>query len=631
MSWSEAKSRGDDFYRCGCFDDAIVAYTNALAKDQGMTNISKAIILSNRAQAAAQLREPASAATDCAHALALDPTNAKAAVRRALALEQMGNLSAALEQLSGEHLPGSDRCSLVDCQTLKEAGHLPSSLAKIVAAARIRVRRMLDQDQLLLENCHEQDTLVNEQQTLRLHITSTTRASMPRISLHPSSLATPTNTSTSEWQSLLNSLGIKLSVNIANEFGLWRKRDYAGLLYNENVSSTAEISEEMLSFPLSVTFKPLNNAARQTSSILRLFKMSHFEGELSQCCFESGIVEVGSSGRICIFVAATQGDIEILEEGEFDMFSESMAYPVFCIRIAPACGQRHSKRARSILPVFTLPLRVKPLHDGSRSQDQLIIQDDEHMSIQSCRIFSFENICQSASRQDSHGVTRSSEVIIAESPGHLGIGGKIWDSSFVLIHFLSTSKELGGGRHFIERKRVVELGAGTGIVGLTCALTLGAEDVVLTDLEDVCELIQINIRLNNSQQYPSCCGVAAVPLVWTDPPPSSLPPRLLFGNASCGDTRSSTIDTLLLADVVYDPDLYVPLIATLSKLVPLDAERSFPIEVVLAFRYRNPDSHLFWSSLEKAGFSYSEFRFQFVDEEASGACQDVKIFQIYRT
>ena len=197
--------------------------------------------------------------------------------------------------------------------------------------------------------------------------------------------------------------------------------------------------------------------------------MSHFEGELSQCCFESGIVEVGSSGRICIFVAATQGDIEILEEGEFDMFSESMAYPVFCIRIAPACGQRHSKRARSILPVFTLPLRVKPLHDGSRSQDQLIIQDDEHMSIQSCRIFSFENICQSASRQDSHGVTRSSEVIIAESPGHLGIGGKIWDSSFVLIHFLSTSKELGGGRHFIERKRVVELGAGTGIVGLNLA------------------------------------------------------------------------------------------------------------------------------------------------------------------
>eukprot|EP00615_Pteridomonas_danica_P015455 CAMPEP_0114399826 /NCGR_PEP_ID=MMETSP0102-20121206/15913_1 /TAXON_ID=38822 ORGANISM="Pteridomonas danica, Strain PT" /NCGR_SAMPLE_ID=MMETSP0102 /ASSEMBLY_ACC=CAM_ASM_000212 /LENGTH=78 /DNA_ID=CAMNT_0001561847 /DNA_START=295 /DNA_END=528 /DNA_ORIENTATION=- len=54
------------------------------------------------------------------------------------------------------------------------------------------------------------------------------------------------------------------------------------------------------------------------------------------------------------------------------------------------------------------------------------------------------------------------EVIVAESPGHLGIGGKVWDAALVLLHYLNKEN------HLIKDKVVLELGAGTGLVGIAC-------------------------------------------------------------------------------------------------------------------------------------------------------------------
>ena len=48
---------------------------------------------------------------------------------------------------------------------------------------------------------------------------------------------------------------------------------------------------------------------------------------------------------------------------------------------------------------------------------------------------------------------------VIESPGTLGIAGKVWDSSYVLLKYLSNCKELVQGKH------VLELGSGTGISG----------------------------------------------------------------------------------------------------------------------------------------------------------------------
>ena len=51
-------------------------------------------------------------------------------------------------------------------------------------------------------------------------------------------------------------------------------------------------------------------------------------------------------------------------------------------------------------------------------------------------------------------------IYVLESPGMLGIGGKVWDSTYVLVDFLMTY-----GSSLVAGKRVVELGSGTGITG----------------------------------------------------------------------------------------------------------------------------------------------------------------------
>lgn len=46
-----------------------------------------------------------------------------------------------------------------------------------------------------------------------------------------------------------------------------------------------------------------------------------------------------------------------------------------------------------------------------------------------------------------------------ECPGSLGIGGKVWDSTYVLLKYLNDRPDL------IRNKHVIELGSGTGLAG----------------------------------------------------------------------------------------------------------------------------------------------------------------------
>ena len=57
-------------------------------------------------------------------------------------------------------------------------------------------------------------------------------------------------------------------------------------------------------------------------------------------------------------------------------------------------------------------------------------------------------------------------------------GGKVWESAKVALEVLEEKSNLFRGKH------VLELGCGTGLLGMACAV-LGAERVVLTDLPSV--------------------------------------------------------------------------------------------------------------------------------------------------
>lgn len=71
----------------------------------------------------------------------------------------------------------------------------------------------------------------------------------------------------------------------------------------------------------------------------------------------------------------------------------------------------------------------------------------------------------------------------------LGKGGSLWDASFVLAKYLQSLPITG--------KNVIELGAGTALPSIICALK-GA-NVVATDLSEILQLTEENISLNKSE------------------------------------------------------------------------------------------------------------------------------------
>ena len=144
----------------------------------------------------------------------------------------------------------------------------------------------------------------------------------------------------------------------------------------------------------------------------------------------------------------------------------------------------------------------------------------------------------------------------------------------------------------------------------------------------------LNALLNDLHDCPvtndSFVTVAAEPLAWADPPPLPFAARLLLGSANA----RGPLDTLLLADVIYDPDLYAPLVATLRALVPHAATPAQPPQspaVVLAYRHRNPEDFRFWAVLHAGGFDAAVARAAAAAISSDGpVLSDVVVYRLVR-
>ncbi|KAG0204552.1 hypothetical protein BGX28_003558 [Mortierella sp. GBA30] len=144
-----------------------------------------------------------------------------------------------------------------------------------------------------------------------------------------------------------------------------------------------------------------------------------------------------------------------------------------------------------------------------------------------------------------------------------GIAGRIWD-------------------------RIIELGAGTGYVGIALAKRLRpSATLVLTDLEEVIPLLERNVRdtlhrrVGNedsttaislissvlsapaSEQQHSCAKLEVEPLAWGN---SSHAARIL---------SKGRVDYIVASDLVYFPELYPPLLQTLREIADLETRVIF--------------------------------------------------------
>ncbi|KAL8681335.1 MAG: hypothetical protein Q9186_002544 [Xanthomendoza sp. 1 TL-2023] len=88
-------------------------------------------------------------------------------------------------------------------------------------------------------------------------------------------------------------------------------------------------------------------------------------------------------------------------------------------------------------------------------------------------------------------------VTVLEAPNLLSskgdTGNRTWDAALFLATFLSST-----GRHFVQDKSVLELGAGLGFLSILCGKHLGAKHVLVTDAsETVLEIAWQNAELNS--------------------------------------------------------------------------------------------------------------------------------------
>ncbi|KAM9708164.1 protein N-lysine methyltransferase METTL21D [Menidia menidia] len=128
------------------------------------------------------------------------------------------------------------------------------------------------------------------------------------------------------------------------------------------------------------------------------------------------------------------------------------------------------------------------------------------------------------------------------------VGCVVWDAAIVLAKYLETKQfyDPASEVNVWSGSTVVELGAGTGVVGLMAA-TLGAQ-VFVTDLEDLQTLLTLNIHEN--QALVSSGSITAKVLKWGDDVSEFLPPP----------------HYILMADCIYYEQSIVPLVESLKLL-----------------------------------------------------------------
>ncbi|CAH8385092.1 unnamed protein product [Eruca vesicaria subsp. sativa] len=150
-----------------------------------------------------------------------------------------------------------------------------------------------------------------------------------------------------------------------------------------------------------------------------------------------------------------------------------------------------------------------------------------------------------------------STVVIRQLPSQ-GISFKLWLPAKTLVTLLDnyrrdpsnsplTSSLLSNGSDS-PRINIVELGSGTGIVGIAAAATLGA-NVTLTDLPNVIENLRFNADANAELVARFGGEVHVAPVRWGE----------------AGDVEG--VDLILASDVVYHEHLYDPLLKTLRLML----------------------------------------------------------------
>jgi len=153
---------------------------------------------------------------------------------------------------------------------------------------------------------------------------------------------------------------------------------------------------------------------------------------------------------------------------------------------------------------------------------------------------------------------RPGVMLLSDPRGNLvrGTGASLWSAGKVLATFLAERRP-----DLCKGARCLELGSGTGAVGLTVAAA-GARLVVLTDTE-----LQLPLLKRNQQENcPSGDAIQALPLDWRKPE-----------QRAALEPWAGTWSLVVGSDIGYDPDLFEPLLDTLESQWSWDTDVFFAL------------------------------------------------------
>ncbi|CAL0313472.1 unnamed protein product [Lupinus luteus] len=167
-------------------------------------------------------------------------------------------------------------------------------------------------------------------------------------------------------------------------------------------------------------------------------------------------------------------------------------------------------------------------------------------------------------QQDLHILRSIQSTVVIRQLRSEGLSFQLWPAATALVslldlHRIDPSKSplsatLSAARSGANDRplKILELGSGTGIVGIVAAATLGGH-VTITDLPHVVPNLQFNADANREVVGSTGGAVEVASLSW--------------GQADDVDKIGREFDIILASDVVYHDHLYEPLLETLRLMM----------------------------------------------------------------
>ncbi|KAF9432934.1 Methyltransferase-like protein 21D [Entomortierella beljakovae] len=269
---------------------------------------------------------------------------------------------------------------------------------------------------------------------------------------------------------------------------------------------------------------------------------------------------------------------------------------------------------------------------------------------------------------------------IDEDPSGLlrgGVGSTIWDAAIVLGKYLERTNILGlaTSSESTSPINILELGSGTGIVGLAAARLLSkntcrhGSKVVLTDKENVVPLLQRNLEKNSSdgvelesrvldweavsgiksKASPSSTATSeADQSLETEPSASTTSPINTTTSSTTTTTETTTTtkatttttttttttsfqdllsvewDAIILSDCIWVPGLYHPLIGTINALVKPGSKT----QLILSFEKRNFSEEMEFFALLGKTFRFRDIKPE--EQDPNYQSEDIYLFVCQR-